>query len=449
VYSVVIADDEQIVLDVLERYFSTVKKDFSVTGKFLNGEEAYKFLKENPSDLVITDIRMGGMTGLELIENLKADGFSGKFIIVSAYDEFQYAQKAIKYGVEDYILKPIDFVKFGENLNNISKKIDKIKQNSDTIIPLLYSQICYGLLLDKRDISEKCEKLYNGSCAELKGILIKIHVNGINKMINHDDAVLKIITNVLNIKFKDSNMFFEGSRRKDDFYIIASEHCNADDIFSVLNETLDINTEIKIYPFKDSGELFKLTRFLKTYNEKTLLLNYLANNEKEKFVKLADIISNENNGSLPPEITEKLHLFFNDISADADDGSKRDLWYGLAEQYANNSENINNEFKKRITEYINENMEYGVRRDDAADFVNYHPVYFSRQFAKVFGMPFQEYVTSVKMEKAKEYILNDMGIERTAELVGYSNYKYFVKNFKKYVGVSPMEFYAKGSKREE
>ena len=125
-YSVVIADDEQIVLDVLERYFSTVKKEFSVTGKFLSGEEAYKFLKDNPSDLVITDIRMGDMTGLELIENLKADGYSGKFIIVSAYDEFQYAQKAIKYGVEDYILKPIDFVKFGESLNNLSKRIYKI-----------------------------------------------------------------------------------------------------------------------------------------------------------------------------------------------------------------------------------------------------------------------------------------------------------------------------------
>lgn len=173
------------------------------------------------------------------------------------------------------------------------------------------------------------------------------------------------------------------------------------------------------------------------------------NNEKEKFIKLADIIASENNGNLPPEITEKLHLFFNDRNADIDGGSKSDLWCELAEKYTNNSGNINNEFKKRITEYINNNMAYGIRRDDAADFVNYHPVYFSRQFAKVFGMPFQEYITSVKMNKAKEYILNDVGIEKAAELVGYSNYKYFVKNFKKYVGVSPMEFYAKGGKREE
>ena len=56
---------------------------------------------------------------------------------------------------------------------------------------------------------------------------------------------------------------------------------------------------------------------------------------------------------------------------------------------------------------------------------------------------------SVKMDKAKEYIRRGMGIEKAAELVGYSNYKYFIKNFKKYVGFSPMEFYAKSARGEE
>ena len=450
-YSVVIADDEQIVLDVLGRYFSTVRKEFDVTGKFLSGEEAYGFLTENPADLVITDIKMSDMTGLELINNLKSNGFTGKFIIISAYDEFSYAQKAIKYGVEDYILKPIDFTKLGESLNSISKKIDKTKRNENKIIPLLYSEICYGHLIDETDIAERSEKFHGENDVDLKGNLIKIHVRDINKMINHDDAILKIMTNILNIKFRDKNVFFEGSRRSDDFYIIAEEYCLEADILNALSEALDIDTEIEIYSFEDSRELFELVRRLKTFNEKTLLLNYLVNNEKEKFTKLADIIAGENDGNLPEEITGKLHLFLTDrgMSDIFADGTNRDLWSELAEKYAKNSGSINADFKKRIIKYIEDNMAYGIRRDDAADFVNYHPVYFSRQFAKVFGMPFQEYVMSVKMDKAKEYIRKGMGIEKAAELVGYSNYKYFIKNFKKYVGVSPMEFYAKGKRGEE
>lgn len=450
-YSVVIADDEQIVSDVLGRYFNTVRKEFEVTGKFLSGEDAYAFLKSNPSDLVITDIKMADMTGLELIENLKSGGFLGKFIIISAYDEFSYAQKAIKYGVEDYILKPIDFAKLGESLDGICKKIDETKRSGNKIIPLLYSEICYGLLIDENDIAERCEKLRGENDVVLKGNLIKIHVGDINKMINHDDAILKIMTNILNIKFKEKNVFFEGSRKGDDFYVIAAEECRAEDILSSLREALDIGTEIEIHRFADSSELFAIVRNMKTYNEKTLLINYLVNNEKEKFTKLADIIAGENGGNLPGEIINKLHLFFTDrgMSDIITDGAKRGLWGELAEKYARNQGSVNDDFKKRIVKYIEDNIAYGIRRDDAADFVNYHPVYFSRQFAKVFGMPFQEYVMSVKMDKAKEYIRRGMGIEKAAELVGYSNYKYFIKNFKKYVGFSPMEFYAKSARGEE
>ena len=72
-----------------------------------NGKEGFGLYRQEQPELVITDIRMPGMDGLELLENIRQLGQKTQVVILSAYSEFAYAQKAIQYGVSDYLLKPV------------------------------------------------------------------------------------------------------------------------------------------------------------------------------------------------------------------------------------------------------------------------------------------------------------------------------------------------------
>ena len=102
---------------------------------------AYEKICECAPDIVITDIRMPVLSGLELIKKVIDEGRSVHFIVISGYKYFEYAQQAIKYGVEDYLLKPIDEVE----LNQILKKIadtetnrEKESRSVDTMVKKLH-----------------------------------------------------------------------------------------------------------------------------------------------------------------------------------------------------------------------------------------------------------------------------------------------------------------------
>lgn len=102
---VLIADDEQIMWEGLRLTIDWESYGFSVIGAVSNGEKALRLCEENPPDLVITDIRMPVMDGLELTRELISRYPKVKIIILSAYDDFKYAQKAISYGASEYLLK--------------------------------------------------------------------------------------------------------------------------------------------------------------------------------------------------------------------------------------------------------------------------------------------------------------------------------------------------------
>lgn len=105
---VMIVDDEPYIRQGLQILINWDKLGFQISAEAQNGEEALKILRETDIDLVITDIKMPKMDGVELIGRIR-DEISKDihFIILSGFYEYEYAKKAIKYGVEDYILKPV------------------------------------------------------------------------------------------------------------------------------------------------------------------------------------------------------------------------------------------------------------------------------------------------------------------------------------------------------
>lgn len=105
--SVVLADDENKILLLLQKLIDWESLGYEIAGTANDGLRALELVREKQPDLLITDVRMPGCSGIELIQRAKDLQPNLHFIIISGYRKFEYAQNALKYGVEDYLLKPI------------------------------------------------------------------------------------------------------------------------------------------------------------------------------------------------------------------------------------------------------------------------------------------------------------------------------------------------------
>jgi two-component system response regulator YesN len=106
-FKLLIVDDEKLIREGLATGFDWESLGFYVCGTAANGIEALKIIEKDMPDVIITDIKMPLMDGLNLIKHVNAKNKDTKFVVLSGYDLFDYAQKAISYGVTSYLLKPI------------------------------------------------------------------------------------------------------------------------------------------------------------------------------------------------------------------------------------------------------------------------------------------------------------------------------------------------------
>ncbi len=123
-YTTLIVDDEQLMRQYLGSNLSDICPDFMVTGIASDGLEALELLKIQSFDLVITDIKMPEMDGLNLAKYIHEADLNTKVIIISGYNEFEYARTALKYGVSDYLLKPLSDASILETLTKMKTILD-------------------------------------------------------------------------------------------------------------------------------------------------------------------------------------------------------------------------------------------------------------------------------------------------------------------------------------
>ncbi|HHX24641.1 MAG TPA: response regulator [Thermoanaerobacterales bacterium] len=126
-------DDESIIIESISKLIDWGKYDLELVGAARNGLEAYKLIKLHKPHIVITDIKMPGMDGLDLMRKVKEDMPNTVFIILSGYGEFDFASKAIQYGVKHYLLKPCDEEEIIPVLTNIVKEF-KIAEKKERFL---------------------------------------------------------------------------------------------------------------------------------------------------------------------------------------------------------------------------------------------------------------------------------------------------------------------------
>ena len=131
-YSLFIADDEKEIREGLKYILDWENLGFKICGEAGNGEDALNSILELQPDLVLLDIRMPRMLGIDVAKSARAAGYLGHFVILSGYSDFSYAQKAISYNVDNYLTKPIDEVELMETITLVKERleIEKAKANS-------------------------------------------------------------------------------------------------------------------------------------------------------------------------------------------------------------------------------------------------------------------------------------------------------------------------------
>ena len=158
---ILFVDDEAIVREGLKKCIDWEVNGFEVVGAAENGEKALAYLGQLSVNIVVTDIKMPVMDGLELIRNSRESGYDSKFLILSGYDDFQYAQRALRYGADDYILKPIKEEELLDALIRIRDLHFPKQQTTLQLHPQKYSGTvktiisCVEMNLDQPELSLK------------------------------------------------------------------------------------------------------------------------------------------------------------------------------------------------------------------------------------------------------------------------------------------------------
>jgi len=149
-YKVVIIDDELWTREVIKGIGAWNDLDLEVVGEASDGEFGYEIIKRTNPDIVISDVCMPRLSGLELIKTIKDNGFNCLIIMISGYDDFAYVQNAIRLGVKDYILKPIKPETLNNQLQSCVNQIKNKRKESNIGFDLNFVSVDFSKYIDYR-----------------------------------------------------------------------------------------------------------------------------------------------------------------------------------------------------------------------------------------------------------------------------------------------------------
>ena len=131
--TVIIADDESAIRNGLSTTLKNLDVELAVLGCAENGKAALELIREFHPDIAIMDISMPELSGLDVIKTSIEENISTSFLILSGYENFEYAQRAIRYGVKSYFLKPLNLTEFRETFTTQCRKVME-RRSSDAFI---------------------------------------------------------------------------------------------------------------------------------------------------------------------------------------------------------------------------------------------------------------------------------------------------------------------------
>lgn len=157
-YQLVIIDDEEKIADGIAQLFPWQSIGFEVAGVFTDARIALQHLEKYPADVVMTDIEMPGMNGLELSRRLMAYPQMQK-VFFSSYDNYEYFRAALQTGVVDYLMKPVNYAAITECFEKVKERLDQRNRQGAQRPTAYYEQILY-------DVTQYVQKEYRTATLE-------------------------------------------------------------------------------------------------------------------------------------------------------------------------------------------------------------------------------------------------------------------------------------------
>lgn len=395
-YKLLIADDEAIIRKGLKNVIDWQKLNLEVIGEAEDGEMALDLIEKLKPDIILLDICMPFLNGLELIKEIKNIDKNFIIIIVTGYDEFQYTHEALKLKVFDYLLKPVN----KEDLKNIIlKALQELNKNNERKSYITWAN---------RQLNENLNSLRE---------------NFFNNLISG---------NVKDLNVKKEMSFFK-IKLGDNIGIIiikVIEKLNTEVISKKWDRSL-LNFAIKNIAYEILQKFNPLYAFTDNENNVVIIVNL---NDVDKWVKVGALIE------------EKFFKYLHYTVVTEEQGISGGI-LKIESVYKSMIREINKktEFKPVVLlaiKFIDNNY---CKNDLSLDTVSKRfclsSSYLSKLIKEETGLSFVDYVTNIRVKKAIS-IMDDptVKIYQVAELVGYSNQHYFCKAFKKVTGLSPTEY---------
>ncbi len=511
-WKVLLADDEPFVREGLRELISWEELGYSLEGWYKNGKELLEHIPELQPDLVILDIRMPVLDGLEAAKVISEEWPEIAVILLTAYSEFEYAKQAIDYGVKSYVMKRNVLEELPESLTKMKEYLEQthenIRKKKDMLRFLLYeSEYMDPLQESKNNVYRWYEKHFNSFCL----VVIKGYIG--NK--ENRESIKEQMEKKIGTVFAEWEIQVLAVSVMEYVILVSVEDIEEEKIKSVCYDMLAGDTEGNLMAIvgrtyrgidKISNAYSEILNYLCTHfldwNENNLnlvlinreshscrekisvitgrMLLYMEQGNIEKTTWEADEFSRYIRNLSDTQIRRACLLILTEcrrvcreygweddeiLKIGQEEGDTRVLrsssitalmdWMkgcivGVAEKI-NNERTGDEDLVGRVRAFIENNFARRLTLDDVAEAVYVNRSYLSRIYKQKTGENLFNAINRRKVEEAKRQMAEgNKKIWEIAEMVGVEDTAYFSKMFKRYTGYSPREYEQtlKGQRRE-
>ncbi len=525
-YKIMLADDEGIVIDSLGFILKKEFGDECMIESAKTGRSVIELAESFRPDIAIMDIQMPGINGIEAIREIRKTNAATIFIIMSAYDKFDYAKEAINLGVLEYLNKPMDRVRIVEVVRRAMRQIDKerekrsqdlmIREKMETVVPIIENGLVQNLLFqeffeedienfkrllgiesdhgymmalvfgDKQEgnhmtnavgtsvrlqgrvmeVREIVKGYFPGVCGSVMANKVAVFVpvdsekmeyNERSELIEKARVMVRKLRQHFDVAFRAgfgsvkalSDLMQSYNEALDALTLTTGTVAHADDlpIGCDYEDDYPVDTEKALFDRLEKGDLngmltsanqffdWMIQNYMNCPTEiKLKVIEFVIRGESTAYINagkkyqfgvrkdyLPDVLSYDNYEQLRKWFTDKLTISCRNIMTRKEEQSSSVI--------------------DKAKEYIGKNFNKEISLDDVSRGVDISPYYFSKIFKEETGENFIEYVTNIRIAKAKELLVSsDMSMKEICSEVGYSDPNYFSRTFKKNVGVTPTEY---------
>lgn len=497
-YNLIIADDEKLIREGLKSIINWETHGYHIVAVAENGNQCLELIIQHKPEVCIIDIRMPGLSGLDVIKNIRSIGLETHFIILSGYQDFGYAKQALNYHADNYLLKPLDEDELIDSLGQVAKFIEaeKIKNspvNTERMIKQ-YFRSYLGLSTEKLPVLNSCDvkwetyqfllitlpreqilKLEYRFKIDNIGILLSpgspnilllrkyymrsagiLDINNyLSKILNgnnYDGCIGRIVRSIDEL----AESLDEAEELMAKRFFSTQRGIISDLYFKMYSSTNlgkpDLGKEIDlIHKLIEVGNEHQLRIALENFSQQMVQEKHSEAGIKDMFCKLIlgalTIVAIEN------KLPDKDLLATSDIIMEIQGCCRLSelenkivdiLLSSIDKQTLQSSDTIVKRMKFIVEKHYMDNL----KLKELSSVFNYNSAYLGKIFKSGQGESFSVYLDQYRIFRSKEFLDQGYKVYQVAEKVGYAYVDYFHAKFKKYAGMAPLEYRRKKLNRK-